>query len=131
MAIYSLENFKLLVKSCEWTYFNEQRPHLHLRNLEWSDEELANVLCSLTPEDFRKSVMDQIVRDLPGRETVNTDNYVINWDREEWVRRSYAWVSGHNFPISTLELFFKIAIVQNETGQLAGVVSFHPSNSAN
>jgi len=131
MAIYPLEDFKQLVRSCKWTYFNERRPLFHLENLEWGDEELADVLCSLEPEDFKKSFMNQIVHNLPGIDTVDTDSYVINWDYDEWVRRSYAWVSGRNFPISTLELFFKIAILQNEKGQMAGVVSFHPSNSAN
>jgi hypothetical protein len=48
---------------------------------------------------------------------------------DEWVRRSNAWVQGHYPSLSTVELSFKIAIVQNATGQLAGVVTFHESNS--
>lgn len=130
MAIYSLEDFKSLVISEKWTYFNENRAFKHLNKLNWGDGELANVLCSLdSREDFRKSFTDQIVNDLPGKETVHADHYVINWDIEEWTRKSYEWVRRNNYPISTVELSIKIAIVQNETGQLAGVVNFHTSGS--
>lgn len=131
MAIYSLDDFNLLIQSGDWIFFNVRRPRKHLDSLDWSDEELTDVLHSLKTEDFKKSVNDQIVSNLPGIETVDADTYGMHWDCEEWVRRSYAWVSGHNFPITTVELYFKIAIVPNGTGRLAGVVSFHPSNSTN
>lgn len=129
MAIYPLEDFKTLVRSATWTYFNEARPFRHLRKLGWGREELADVLCSLEPADFRKTFTDQIVHNLPGKDTIHADHYVINWDMEEWVRRTDAWVQGHYPSLSTVEFSIKIAIAPTPTGRLAGVVTFHDSNS--
>lgn len=130
MAIYSLDEFKTLVSSTNWSYFNEARTFKHLLKLDWGDDELVNVLCSLdSKEDFRKSFYNQIVNDLPGKLTVNADHYIIFWDTDDWVRRTYDWVKRQNYPISTVELSIKIAIVENEVGQLAGVVNFHLSGS--
>ena len=129
MALYSLDDFKQLVRSANWSYFNERRPYKHLAKLGWGNQELANVLCSLEPRDFRKTFQDQIVNNLPSMETVHADHYVINWDLDECVRRSDEWVQGHYSLLSTVELSIKIAIVQVKTGQVAGVVTFHDSNS--
>lgn len=129
MAIYSLEDFKSLINSASLIYCNEGRTFRHLRNLGWNDKELVDVLSNLTSNDFRKTFKDQIVNNLPGRDTISADHYVIHWDLEEWVRRSDEWVQRHYPSLTTVELSIKIAIVQNGTGQLAGVVTFHPSNS--
>ncbi|MFZ1547609.1 MAG: hypothetical protein WAT12_11010 [Candidatus Nitrotoga sp.] len=123
MALYPLEDFKLLIASSNWSYFNERRPFKHLDKLSWNNDDLKDVLCSLDPEeDFRKTFQNQEVNDLPGISFVHADHYVIHWDMDDWVRRRYA-------SKSTIELSLKIAIVENATGQLAGVVTFHISGS--
>lgn len=129
MALYPLNDFKSLVSSENWTYFNEKRPFRHLEKLGWGRGELVDVLCSLEPADFRKTFQAQIVNTLPNMDTIDADHYVIHWDMDEWVRRTDAWVQGHYPSLSTVELSIKIAIAQNEDGQLAGVVTFHESNS--
>lgn len=129
MALYSLEEFKSLVSSASWSYFNERRPFKHLEKFGWGDDELVDVLCGLDTDDFRKTFKNQAVNDLSGIVTIDADHYVMHWDLDEWIRRSDEWVQGHYPSLSTVELSIKIAIMKNETGQLAGVVTFHESNS--
>jgi hypothetical protein len=129
MASYSLEEFKELVAASNWSYFNETRPFKHLEKLGWGKDELVDVLLSLHTNDFKKSFPNERVHHLLGRDTIPADQYVIFWDIDEWVRRSYAWVQGHYPCYSIVELSIKIAIAPNGTGNLAGVVTFHDSMS--
>lgn len=129
MALCSLEEFKALVASSNWSYFNEKRPFRHLEKLGWGKDELVNVLLSLHSVDYTKSFQNERVHHLPGRDTIPADQYVIYWDIDEWVRRSKAWVDGHYPYYSIVELSIKIAVVPNGIGKLAGVVTFHDSMS--
>ena len=131
MAIYQLSEFQSLVASNRWAFLNNTRPKKHLNILGWDNNNLAEILCRLEANDFRKTFKNQIVNNLPGVNTIDADHYVVNWDIDNWVRRSHQWVQGHPISPSIIELSIKIAIVETSNGSLAGLVTFHDSMSYN
>lgn len=122
MALYSLDDFKKLLASENWSYFNRRRAIGTLDNLNWADKYFLTVLNSLTEDDFQKTVATCKIEDYPFAEYVDADQYEIHWDEEEHVRRP-------SLVNSTLSLSLKIAIITNDHGQIAGVVTLHTSGT--
>lgn len=122
MALYSLVDFKKLLASENWSYFNRRRAIGTLDNLNWADKYFLTVLNSLTEDDFQKTVATCKIEDYPFAEYVDADQYEIHWDEEEHVRRP-------SLVNSTLSLSLKIAIITNDHGQIAGVVTLHTSGT--
>ena len=122
MAIYRLNDFKNLLATENWDYFNRRRSIATLDKLDWSDDYFLTFLNSLVEEDFQKTVSNCKIEDYPFAEYVDADQYVVHWDVDEHVRRQL--ITG-----STLSLSLKIAIITNEHGQIAGVVTIHTSGS--
>jgi hypothetical protein len=112
--------FQNLVKSSEWSYLNERRAFSTCDKLNWTDGDVADMLCGLLPADHQKTVHDCVVNDLPGCELVTADQYMIFWHEETKTRRP-------SFEDGVLELSLKIAIFTDSDGQAAGLVTFHLS----
>lgn len=119
MPLYNLQEFQQMVHADRWGYFNIRRPHANLDKLGWSDEYLARVLCGLDEQrDFQKTVPNCAVNDLEGHEFLDADQYKLYWDEVQGV--------GCIEPDqATVCLSLKIAIIQDEDGSWAGVVTFH------
>ena len=119
MPLYSLQEFQDLVRADRWGYFNQRRPYANLEKLGWSDEYFAIVLCSLVQQrDFQKTVKDCAIHDVEDLELIDADQYSLNWDEEFDVGRK-------SIEQATICLSLKIAILRNEDGNHAGVVTFH------
>lgn len=110
--------FQNLVKTGEWGYLNERRAFNTRDKLNWMDEDVAEMLCGLLPDDHQKVVHNCAVNNLPGCDLVTADQYLIFWDEETKKRRS-----GNGQGI--IELSLKIAIFADSNGQGAGLVTFH------
>ena len=121
MALYKLEEFKSLVRSDECYCFNTSRANRTIEKLEWDDADFSKMLCGLAPSDFQKTVARCKVNDLQGYSVVNADQYEIHWDEDNGVRRNHP---GNG----TVSLSLKIAIVCDDQGTCAGVVTFHISS---
>jgi hypothetical protein len=119
---YELSVFQELVRAESWGYLNEARPRRTKEKLQWSDDEVAALLCGLVAGDFQRSVPDCEVHDCGELEYVTADQYRIFWD-ETSHSRSPRWTRD------TLELSLKIAIVEDDEGKVAGVVTLHLSGS--
>jgi hypothetical protein len=50
--------FQNLVKSSEWSYLNERRAFSTCDKLNWTDGDVADMLCGLLPADHQKTVHD-------------------------------------------------------------------------
>lgn len=122
MAIYHLKDFKNLLTSDNWSYFNRRRSIATLDKLDWSDDYFLTFLNGLVEEDFQKTVTNCKIEDYPFAEYVDADQYEIHWDVDEHVRRQS--ITG-----STLSLSLKIAIITNDHGQIAGIVTIHTSGT--
>jgi hypothetical protein len=118
--LYELITFQGLVLSGEWCYLNERRVSRTKDNYSLSDEDIAEILCSLTEADFDKQVLNCAINEHPGLRYVDADQYRIFWDLDAGVRRSKS-------SSATVELSLKIAIVLDSDGQVAGLVTLHPS----
>lgn len=122
MALYQLDDFKRLVGSDNWCYFNRRRAIGTLDKLEWEDDYFLLVLCNLTEDDFQKTAPTCKIEDYPFAEYVDADQYEIHWDEENRVRRT-------SLVGATVSLSLKIAIITNEQGQIAGLVTLHTSGT--
>lgn len=123
MALYPLNEFKSLVASSNWSYFNERRPHKTLDELGWEDDYFIRVLYGLSEDDFQKTVKDRKINNYPHQDIVDADQYEIHWDIKNCV--------GRKDPTnSTISLSLKIAIITNQFGRIAGIVSLKPSGSS-
>lgn len=122
MALYQLNDFKKLLSSENWCYFNRRRAIGTLDHLNWDDEYFLTALNGLTEDDFQKTVAKCKIEDYPFAEYVDADQYQLHWDEEEHVRRP-------SLVGSTVCLSLKIAIITNEHGQIAGVVTLHTSGT--
>ena len=122
MALYNLEEFQSLVNATRWHYLNERRTFKHLDKINWSDETFITMLNGLIVDDFNKSFLKNKVLDYPGLDYVDADHFVVHWDMDENVRRDRAGSA-------TMELSVKIAVIQDQSGNLAGIVDFHLSSS--
>lgn len=122
MALYHLNDFKELLASDNWCYFNRRRAIGTLDTLEWEDDYFLTVLDGLTEDDFQKTVANCKIEDYPFAEYVDADQYEIHWDVDEHARRQF-------ITDSTVSLSLKIAVITNEHGQIAGVVTFHTSGT--
>ena len=121
MALYQLTDFKKLLGSDNWTYFNRRRAIGTLDKLEWEDEYFLTVLSSLTDNDFQKTVLTCKIEDYPFAEYVDADQYEIHWNEESHIRTTLEH--------ATVSLSLKIAIITNRHGQIAGVVTLHTSGT--
>jgi hypothetical protein len=121
MALYQLDDFKSLLSSDNWDYFNRRRAFGTLDKLEWEDDYFLTVLCSLTENDFQKTVPNCKIEDYLFAEYVDADQYELHWDEESHVRTS---LEG-----ATVSLSLKIAIITNEHGRIAGIVTLHTSGT--
>ena len=87
MALYQLNDFKKLLTSGDWTYFNRRRAIGTLDKLEWEDDYFLLVLDNLTENDFQKTVSTCKIEDYPFAEYVDADQYEIHWNEEELIRQ--------------------------------------------
>lgn len=88
--------------------------------LGWESEDLKRMLYALEAADFQKTVPNCRIHDLPGYDFIDADQYAIYWDETAGMRR--------NEPLpGTVALSMKIAIVTDEDGTCAGIVTFHVS----
>lgn len=119
--IYDLATFQALVRHSQWCYLNERRPKQTCEKYGLTDNDVENVLCGLTPEDFQKSVPNCRVLDaFDGCDFVDADQYSINWHEDSKTRRTL-WSKD------TIDFSLKIAIVTDSQGDAAGLVTFHAS----
>lgn len=123
MALYNLNEFKSLLASGNWMYFNERIPHKTLDNLSWDDDYLIQVLSGLSASDFQHTVNDCKIENYPYADIVDADQYELFWDTDNHVRQT----SINN---KTISLSLKIAIISNEHGRISGIVTFKPSGSS-
>lgn len=123
MALYVLQDFQNLVASSKWSYLNKRRAHNNLDKLDWSDVDLARLLSSLSPNDFQKTVLNCKINDFPGQDYIDADQYEIHWNEITSNREPNSTRNG------TFSLSLKIAIMNIEQNQSAGVVTFHLSGS--
>lgn len=123
MAYCSLDEFKLLVRDGRWSYLNERRAFKTMRKLDWTDDNVAEVLLGLSERhDFQKQVRNCEINDFPGQDRIDADQYEIHWNEDEKM--------GKNSPMGgTVSLSLKIAIAEDVDGSFAGLVSFHLSGS--
>lgn len=122
MARYNLDEFKSLVNSSKLRFLNTRRTTSSLDKLEWSNEDLARMLCGMHSNDFQKTVPKCRINDCPGHEYVDADQYEIHWNEDTRTRSNHP-----NYPAVSLSL--KIAIIITPDGQSAGLVTFHLSGS--
>jgi len=124
---YDLEKLKNLIRSGAWGYLNTDRIDRTLDDLGWTDQNVALLICALSPErtvnggDFVKVTDNCKIAHLAGVPTVDADQYRIFWD-EAAGKRMETYAVG-----SSSEFFVKIAVVEDDQGELTGVVSFHLS----
>ena len=117
---HDLIKFKELVKSSNWCYLNKKVPFRTLDNLGWDNQQVENVLCALTDRDFQKLVPNCRVTEFLGCEFVDAAQYEIYWNEVSNTRQD-AWSK------EIISLSLKIAVVTDDEGQAAGLVTFHLS----
>ena len=120
MPLYDLEAFKTLVREGEWAYLNERRPFRTKDKLGWNDDDVAEMLCGLSANDFQKAVPNCTVTCFPTCDLVDADQYEIHWDDSEKVRKSMP-------TLGTISLSLKLALVSDVDGAFAGLVTLHTS----
>jgi hypothetical protein len=123
MALYQLDEFKQLLASDNWCYFNRRLPIQTLDNLGWEDSDLLTMLFGLTDDDFQHTVENCKIENYLHADYVDADQYEIYWDTEELVRQTL-------ITNTTLCMSLKIAIIKNEYGRICGIVSLKPSGSS-
>nr|WP_315239320.1 hypothetical protein [uncultured Albidiferax sp.] len=127
MPQYHLQQFQALVSSGDWGFLN-RRAEEWKEELGWDDATMETFLLAIrgvqsgTVGDFKKIVPKCAVNQLPGTSTVDADMYLVSWDEAGGCRCAPGTKGAMEFSV-------KIAIVVDSLGNLAGVVSFHPSGS--
>jgi hypothetical protein len=124
MALYSLAEVQALVEAGEWDYLHTRRAFITRENLNWTDNDIALVLCALSESDWQTTALRCTVENPSriGSKFIDADQYEIFWDVELKVRRSGP-VDG------TVALSLKVAIASDVGGKFTGVVNLHTSGS--
>jgi len=123
MALYQLDEFKSLLASDNWAYFNRRLPIQTLDNLGWEDSDLLTMLFGLSDNDFQHTVPKCKIENYPHADYVDADQYEIYWDTENLVRQTL-------ITETTLCMSLKIAIITNKYGRISGLVTLKPSGSS-
>ena len=118
--LHDLKQFQDLVRSSNWCYLNIRRPSLTLEKLKWNDSNVEQILCALTAANHIKISLNCDVEEFVGCDSVDADMYRIYWDEQKC--KGYTRWSAE-----TIELSLKIAIVTDDEGQAAGLVTLHLS----
>lgn len=122
MASYDLENFKRLISEKDIEIFNHRRVYNNLDKLNWDESYLKKVLMALSPNDFQKIVPNCKIEDHHSQSYVGADQYEIHWNEQNESR-------SERMNLNTISLSLKIAIISDDKGELAGMVTFHMSGS--
>lgn len=127
MALYDLAQLQQLISDGQWDFLNEVsgrrwygEAYKLMDKLDWTESDVAEMLCGLTGNDWQKTVPDCIVNNLPDVDTVSADQYEIHWDEEEKCSRSEPQAG-------CISLSLKLALVQDSNGQFVGLVTLHTS----
>lgn len=119
--LYDLANFQALVRDNQWCYLNERRPKNTCEKYDLTNDDVEQLLCALTPDDFQKTVPNcRVENAFRGCDYVDADQYSIYWHEDSKRRRSF-------FTRETIDFSLKIAIVTDSNGDVAGLVTFHAS----
>ncbi|TKC81629.1 type II toxin-antitoxin system MqsR family toxin [Trinickia terrae] len=129
MPYFDLTRLQELVSKDCWDFLNEVdgrswfgRAWKLMDDLGCTNEDVKAVLLGLTPADFQKTRFDCAVSTLPGHPTVIADQYEIHWDDEKR-RRVERPLCG------CISLSLKVTVVEDENGDLTGLVTLHSSGS--
>lgn len=122
--LYSLDEFKQLVKDGRFMYFNLNNCFKTQEKYNWSDENVDSILYAIRPKDFQKTIPNRLVNDCPGYTTVDADQYEIYLNEENFE-------CVDSVEQCTVVLSIKIAIIISHDGKLAGTVTFHTSGWSN
>lgn len=121
MPLYNLDEYKAVVRANGYFKLNARRIEKNLENLDWSDQDLLEFLLNLDPRDFQKTIKDRAITNSPiyvEDNLIVADQYEVDWNEEKKMRSKVD---------CTVILSLKIAILKDENGNYAGVVTFHTS----
>lgn len=108
-TIYCLNYIKFLVEQGNWEYANWKRTERTLDKYGWEDEDVEAVILNMTVSNFQHVAPGCTITEIPGNSCVDADQYETFWDG--------AYLS------------VKLALVSDEQGEFAGLVTFHSSGS--
>lgn len=123
MPLYNLDDFKKILREHGYDLLNPSRASDNLDKLNWDEDYFLNFLLNLDSKDFQKTVPNCKINNCPVAPKillVDADQYEVYWDEENNCRSATRY---------TAALSLKIAILADDNGNYAGVVTFHMSGS--
>lgn len=122
MAIYNLIDFQTLLRSDGLYLFNEKNTRNFMYTNNWTIGDMENVLLSLVPTDFDKSIPNnKLDNPLRGVKRLDADVYKVTCCAESKKR---ATKETEIF----IDIYIKLAIQTDKKGRQAGTISFHREN---